>query len=703
MSDWNVRREGVEPTGNRAVRALLLLGTGLLLATLIVSYGPVHVDSVHVSRSAHLVAAGSTVAGSARPADSTFGALQLGVSDSPGTICAYDLSSCAAGVGESRVTVSADAGGSGFLTWPNVQVAFVIETTDYDGVWDPNAGDAQADPCNVQTGYLCEESNGVPFFVAHAQDIANAISAANPHSHVTFAMVDYFASLDQFDDGDGDEYHVDIQQFVASADFGGTVTSTFQAQVLGGGWIYGDSDMSDNQLHSSVITAMYGTIIGSGLTWSNATHHVIVWMGSTCPRDPSCIENYCVSASDAGTNGGGCSASPTCEPAYQFLDGSSPKCEGWVRSQDGNANDSIAQLAKTAPSCTDSIGGVCTVDAIDLWTTPTDPLSKGWPVGRTNGGPGGSAVVTNVQHVLLAGCDIAAATGGTWDGPSFFTCPSGQEGTLQYVPHGPPTKPNLNNPTLLLAFREIGFGPVLETQVAAGSNRPIFDFVPFGHIAFAPDLAPTQECQRHGVDLKGCGTPRLYYENGVHFLGWNWSQNKSQNTMFIGDSWTASFNVMATGGPFTTVPLHACTTTACKAAGSAPVNGFYSSASFVPFTNNSIVTESFPLALITVQLTPTAAPPGAPPPAPPPAPPGFPVAAPALVGVPQQIGIGNNVGVANISLQAASAGFLGAGFVRVQLKNKPVAMRVAAKSGTITSKFDAASMKQGSGGVGRFE
>jgi len=699
VSDWGIPREGIDPTHGRVTRAMLLLGTGLLLATLVVSYGPVHTDSVHVGSSSHLVTTGSQVAAS--PADSSFGALQLGVTDNPGTICAYDLASCAAGVGESRVTLSANAGGSGFLAWPDVQVAFVVETTSMDGVYDPSAGDPGGDPCVGTQGYLCEESNGVPFFVAHAQDIANSISAANPHSHVTFAMVDYFATLDNFDDGDGSEYHVDIQQFVASADFGGAVTSTFQAQVLGGGWVYSDSDMSDNQIHSSVITAMYGTIIGSGLTWANDTHHVIVWMGSTCPRDPDCVENYCVSSSDY-SGGGGCSASPTCEPSYQFLDGSSPKCEGWVRSQDGNVNDSIAQLAKTAPSCTDSIGGVCTVDAIDLWDTPTDPLSKGWPTGRANGGPGGSAVVTNVQHILLAGCDIAAATGGTWDGPSFFTCPSGQEGTLQYVPHGPATKPNLNNPTLLIAFREIGFGPVLETQVASGSNRPIFTFVPFGHIAFAPDLSPSQQCQRHGANLKGCGAPKEYYENGVHFLGWNWSSNKSQNNMFIGDSWTASFNVMATGGPFTTVPLHACITTACKAAGSTEVNGFYSSASFVPFTNNSITTESFPLALITVQLTPTLSPAGAPPPPPPPAPPAFPIVAPTAVGVPQQIGIGNNVGVANISLQAASAGFLGAGFVRVQLKNKPVAMRVAAKSGTITSKFDSASAKQGTG-VGRFE
>jgi len=543
----------------------------------------------------------------------------------------------------------------------------------------------------------------VPFFVAHSQDIANAISEANPHSHVSFAMVDYFATKDKFDDGDGSEYHVDIQNFVPSSDFGSSVISTFQAQVLGGGYIYSDSDFSDNILHSSVITALYGTIIGSGLTWSLATHHVIVWMGSTAPRDPNYVENYCVSASDYSLNPG-CDAAPTCEPSYTFPNGNSPNCEGWTRSQDGNRNDSIARLTKTAPTCTDSIGGVCTVDMIDLWTTSTDPLSKGWPAGRANGGPGGSAVVENVQHVLLAGCDMATATGGTWNGPSFFTCPDGQVGTLQYVPHGPPAKPNLNNPTLLEAFRLVGFGPVLDTQVAAGSNRPIFQYVPFGNIAFAnaSTLHPTQQCERHGLNLKGCGPPLVYTEGGVQYLGWNWSSNASQNQMFIGDTWTASFNVVAVGGPFRSVPVDACTTAQCHAGGSASRDGLFTSATYIPYTNTSLVIESFPLALLNVELSAGLGPAGVAPPPPPPVPPPFAIATPAPLPVIQQIGIGNQVGVANISLQAAAAGFLGAGFVRVQLKNKPVALRVAAKAGPMGSKFDAATAKT-TGGVGRFE
>ncbi|HEY6238586.1 MAG TPA: hypothetical protein VIZ68_05315, partial [Thermoplasmata archaeon] len=375
--------------------------------------------------------------------------------------------------------------------------------------------------------------------------------------------------------------------------------------------------------------------------------------------------------------------------------------------QDGNATHSIAALAHTAPQCTGSIGGVCTVDTIDLWTTPTDPLSQGWPAASSNtvsgGGPGGSLTQTNVARVLLAGCDLAAATGGTWNGPTWFTCPNGQAGSLQYVPHGKYNAPNTMNPTLLNAFKQVGFGPVLQTQVAAGSGRPIFTFVPFGNIALSSDLEPTAACVRNSVALATCQTtPTVVRYQGVTYLGWNWSRNASSNVMFIGDYWTASFNIVATGPPYALVPIDACTTTDCQAGGSAAVLGLYTSATYVPYTNNTVTTQSFPLGQINVVVTPPTAPPPNVPPPPPPVPPPFPVVAPSPLPVIQQIGIGNNVGVANISLQAAAAGFLGAGFMRVSMKNRPIALRVAAKAGPITSMFDQG-ISSGEGGLGRFE
>jgi hypothetical protein len=124
---------------------------------------------------------------------------------------------------------------------------------------------------------------------------------------------------------------------------------------------------------------------------------------------------------------------------------------------------------------------------------------------------------------------------------------------------------------------------------------------------------------------------------------------------------------------------------------------------YIPYTNNTVVTASFPLGQVTVESTPPLVLPSATPPPPPPVPPGFPILTASPLPVPQTIGIGNNVGVANVSLQATAAGFLGAGFVRVTMKNRPIAMKVASKSGAQGSKFDSASAKDGKPGVGRFE
>ena len=638
------------------------------------------------------------------PGALTFTPLQLSVGAVPHTICVDDSALCSAQVGESQVTLTAAAPNQGFATWPAVQVAFVIETAVYDGVYDPSAGDPGPDKCAVAGQTACEESNGVPFFVAHAQQIANAISAANPHSNVSFAMVDYFATIDAHDDGDGAQYHVDIPQFVVASSFGGQVASTFQATVLSGGFIYGDSDLSDNTIHSSVITAMFGTIIGSGLDWSPNTHHVIVWMGDTAPRDPNYVQNYAVAPSDYETGSSG-----TCEPAYSFGAITSPQCEGWVRSQDGNATHSIAGLARSATSCTDSIGAVCTVDAIDLYSTPTDPYSPGWPCNtniKTIGGcPGGPAVRANVANVLEAGCDIAAATGGSWDGPSFFSCPNGQYGHLQPVFVGPSaSQPNLNNPSLFNAFRGIGFGPVVGTQVANGAHKPIFQFIPFGAITLVPNQKISASCLLpSGQPFKTCDhTPATVNQSGVTGLGWNWSTKANQNQMYLGDVWTVSFLVYAASPPYGTVPVDACTLLYCKAAGSTSLHGLYTWATYIPATNNTIVSQSFPVATVDVLALPGVPPPPTPPPPPPPIPPPFALPISPPVPVLTALGVSAQVGVATISIQAAMAGLLGAGFIRIATKVRPIANPVmASKQTKVGSVFDRE--VSSSYHVGRFE
>lgn len=653
------------------------------------------------------------------PADTTVGAtLALHIGVSPAVICANNASSCSAGSGQARVSLSAQAINTPTPYWPDVQVAFIVETTAYDGVFDHYNSFYGQDACAAATsgqGPVCEESNGVPFFIANAGTVATAIQSANPHSNVSFALVDFFGTdCGDWDDcGDGYKYHVDISQFIPAGTFGPAVRSTFQAQVLGGGWdgIFG---LDDNFLHSPSITALYGTIIGSGLSWSANSHHVIVLIGSTAPRDPSYAENYYASSFDHCCSGAQATGW-TCEPAYTFANGASPNCEGWVRSQDGNPDHSIAALAHTANQCTESIGHVCTIDIIDLWDTATDPLSQGWPAntgypgGTTGTGPGGSKVQVNVAHVLDAGCDLAAATGGTWDGPAFATCPNGQSGTLQYVPHGPLSSPNTYNPTLYAALRAIGFGPLYNTLAANGTGQPMFTFVPFGNIAVAPNPQFAAACEQPTGFLPTCQIqPTLLLRNGVHYLGWNWSTNASQNSIYAGDSWSVAFNVVNTGPPYeVAVPVDACTTVACVAGGSGPEAGTYTWANYLPGTNNSpAIFQSFSLAQLTVQLTPATGPPAITPPAPPIIPPGLPI----ITTVPQPVIVPaptlNILGVSNVSVQAASAGFLGAGFMRVSLKNRPIAMRVAALSkagGGASSKFEKATAGDSRAGVGRFE
>ncbi|HTT34404.1 MAG TPA: hypothetical protein VMH78_00840, partial [Thermoplasmata archaeon] len=561
----------------------------------------------------------------------------------------------------------------------------------------------------------CEESNGVPFMIANAQSVASAIADANPHSNVSFAMTDFYGTDYDWNDGPGDswKYHVDLPQFVPANEFGAAVRSTFQAEQMdeanGWGCICG---LDDNFLHSSAITGLYGTIIGSGLDWSPDTHHVIVLMWSTSPRDPGYLENYWVSAFDhccAGTGPYG----GTCEPAYQFAIGTSPNCEGWVKSQDGNANDSIAALTKTAPSCTESVGGTCTIDVIDYWDTPTDPYSKGWPSnpgypsGSAGAGPGGSGVILDSQHILEAGCDMAAATGGTWNGPSYWTCPNGASGSLQYVEHGPISTPNTANPTLFDALKGIGFGPVYQSEAANGTGHPIFTYVPPPNFKVSSTPGYTAACTTPEGFLKTCQTtPTVIHQGGTTYLGWNWSTNASANTLFIGDAWTASFNVVNTGPPYAEDPVLECTTTTCAAAGAGAIDGLYSWATYNPPNSTATVTQSFPLAEVRVVAPVVVAVAPVAPPAPPPPPPGIPIptAAPTPVPVLTPTAVGQGIGT--VSLQAAAAGFLGAGFMRVGMKNRPIAMQVAAKSGLggYRSKFDAGLSGEGSGaGVGRFE
>ncbi|HEV2231354.1 MAG TPA: hypothetical protein VGS18_04150, partial [Thermoplasmata archaeon] len=312
--------------------------------------------------------------------------------------------------------------------------------------------------------------------------------------------------------------------------------------------------------------------------------------------------------------------------------------------------------------------------------------------------------IADSAHILQAGCDLAAATGGTWDGPSYWTCPGGASGSLQYVSHGALDKPNTYNPTLFTALRQIGFGPVYQSLLANGSNQPIFSYVPPPNFAVSPNPQFTAACTTPNGFLPTCQqSPFVLHKNGVTYLGWNWSTNKSQNAIYLGDTWTASFNVVNTGPPYAVDPVLACVTVACRAAGSGDIGGLYSWATYYPANSTGLITQSFPLATVHVLELPAVQPPLTVPPPSPPVPPGIPITiAPATpVALPTPSLVGQSIGT--LSLQAAAAGFLGAGFMRVGLKNRPIAMKIAAKSSVQGSMFDKASDRDSFPGIGRFE
>ena len=126
--------------------------------------------------------------------------------------------------------------------------------------------------------------------------------------------------------------------------------------------------------------------------------------------------------------------------------------------------------------------------------------------------------------------------------------------------------------------------------------------------------------------------------------------------------------------------MDACTTSDCPAGGSGQVAGLYTKADYLAYQNTTELTPSFPLASVSVQASsvdpvrlgphdalhrPRRA---------------LPAPNPSLNGVlnPQTIVL--QTPVSSVTAQGVAAGLLGAGFVRVSQRNRPVAVSVAAKS-----------------------
>ena len=517
--------------------------------------GPSH--SITQGMATHSVAAannssGGVSCGQASPSGN-YPQLVPSICVSPTTLCEPGANACGPGIpSTAQVHLWVNATGNSVVHPPYVQVVFVVETTLYDGVYDPSVRDSGLDPC----GGPCFESDGVPFFVKNAGQIASDITMKNAgvttSPAVTFAMVDYFSTQGQdHDDGDGSEYNVDVSNFQPAAQFGTTVGNLAASPALfgynwnPGAWTYGDSDFSDNFLSSSMITAMYGALKGSGLGWStnSSTYHVIVWIGSTLPRDPGFVGNYGVTYSDYG---GGNSA--TCEPSYTYSSGlTSPNCE------------TMAQLVALAQS------EKVIIDTIDLPDGMTEAGSQDYNP------PNSAGAVQDVKAILNAGCYLAEKTGGDWEGPTpsssgvGYTCPAATTGTsagnLTDTSRGSGWAWG-NNPTLGWALTNIHFPSFASNVTAYGARQDTFQYIPPAGFALGPG-GTIYNCIHNGtnIDVLCQNAPQFPVSNGV---GWGWPYP----TMYLRDQWSTIFNVSVTSSFPTTqlntlVPIDVCTRAGC--------------------------------------------------------------------------------------------------------------------------------------------
>ncbi|HEV2165353.1 MAG TPA: hypothetical protein VGS23_00010 [Thermoplasmata archaeon] len=677
-------------SGGRRSRSRRLLFLGLLLP--LVALGAAVLAGPSGSRAgdpaATPVALPSVAGAPAPPPPVAIGSVvRLSDGAEPNAICENELYECPALAGVSQVSLSVEAGTKGHNAWPAVQLLFLLETTPYDGVYDPTAGVPGSDPCadaSPGSSALCDESNLVPFFSQYAGSIAERIQAEYPNTTISFGLVDYFATHDAWDVGGGTAYRVDVGHMVNASLFQSAVDEGFVNPVLDGSSILLGSDLKENFLTSDSITALYEALLGEGgINWSDSTHHVIVQIGSTAPRDPNYLENYCVSPAVTPLGLTNCTAT-SCEPSVVIGGNATPKCEGWVLASAANKSETIAALAHDAAPCVGSLGGNCTIDEVNVNDTPTNPSSPSWSAGGGSGGP--ANWTKDAQGILEAGCDLASATGGTWAGPNWFTCASLKtRGTLLGVPFGDPDYPHTQNPTLLTALTKVGFGLIATPVVAAGAGQPMFEFLPWGN--FGPANFPqwTVHCANATGASKGCpNLPMVLSENGVPVYGWNWSNDPAKNEMVLGDTWEASFYVAAYGPPYGLLPIDSCTTTACLAAGVNQVYGFTTAMTFLEYGGSRVVTLSFGLMEVTLEpaVVPGAPAPPTPPVLPGPLSPSAPAPGPAAVPPTPS----PPIPAAAISVEAAAAGFIAAGWTAIGVRMPPRATKQASLSGALGGK-----------------
>jgi len=142
--------------------------------------------------------------------------------------------------------------------------------------------------------------------------------------------------------------------------------------------------------------------------------------------------------------------------------------------------------------------------------------------------------------------------------------------------------------------------------------------------------------------------------------------------------------VAGAGPPYGLLPVDACLTIGCLQAGSNQINGLYTSMTFREYGGARVIGESFEIMEVTLEPLLI---PGAPVPPPPPVlAPSAPTSAP---GPPTPVlppTPAPPIPAAAISVEAAAAGFIAAGWTAIGVRHPPQATKQASMTGPLSKK-----------------
>ena len=211
-------------------------------------------------------------------------------------------------------------------------------------------------------------------------------------------------------------------------------------------------------------------------------------------------------------------------------------------------------------------------------------------------------------------------------------------------------------------------------------SDPVMSVLPWGEVQV--DLTrPAVSCQTLLAAEPACDlNATALHVGGIAGLEAAWSSASQLNALYVGDLWTVEFGITVAGPPYGSVPVYACTTTECLARGSDSVEGRFSAVSFFPLSAGPEQNDSLPFANITVD--PPRIPSGGssppvtnvPPTGQAPIPLPSPVTLPSPVVLPTPILAIVVVGVPAVSVTAAAAGILSAGFARAAIQRRAISV-----------------------------